>query len=180
MAKKTKTLGVNLPVPQNREDAVQALRDIGEANRQIARIEADMNDQMARLKAEAEKQATPLKEKVAAQTEGLKVWAEANRDALTAGGRTKTADLGTGKVSWRLRPPSVRITGADRVIEAIKKLGFSADFLRTKEEVNKEALLADPDRARMIAGVGIGTAGEDFIVEPFEADISAAVELARA
>lgn len=172
MAKKTKTLGVNLPVPQSRDDAAETLRMIGETNRQIARIEADMNDKIAKLKDEAEKRASPLKDQVVARTEGLKVWAEANRDALTNSGKTKTADLGTGKISWRLRPPSVRVTGTDRVIEAIKALGF-ASFLRTKEEINKEALLAAPDKARMIAGVSIGTEGEDFIAEPFEAELAA-------
>lgn len=171
MARKAKTLGVNLPVPQSRDEAAAAVKQIGLASREVARIEADMNDAIAGLKEQAEKTARPLKERVVALTEGLKVWAEANRDLLTASGKTKTADLGTGKIMWRLRPPSVRIVGMERVIEAIKTLGFAA-FLRTKEEVNKEALLADPDKARMIAGVSIGTAGEDFVVEPFEAEIS--------
>ena len=173
MARKSKTVGVNLPVPQSRDEAANAIRQIGVANREVARLEADMNDQIAALKASAEEAAAPLRQRVVALTEGVKVWAEANRDALTAGGKTKTADMGTGKIMWRLRPPSVRITGVDRVIEAIKTLGFKG-FLRTKEEVNKEALLADPDKARMIAGVSIGTQGEDFVVEPFEAEISGA------
>lgn len=171
MAKKTKTLGVNLPVPQTRDDAADWLRQIGEANRDVARIEADLNDELARLKETAEKKAAPLRETVKGLTEGLKFWAEANRDALTGGGKTKTADLGTGKVSWRLRPPSVRISGMDRVVAAIKQLGLTR-FLRVKEEVNKEALLADPETARGIAGVVIGSEGEDFIAEPFEAEIS--------
>lgn len=171
MAKKSKTLGVNLPVPQNRDEAAEALRLIGESNRNIARIEADMNDAMARLKEDAEKRAAPLRDVVTARTEGLKVWAEANRDKLTGGNKVKFADLGTGKISWRLRPASVRISKADQVIEAIKKLGFTA-FLRTKDEVNKEAMLADAAKARLISGVSIGSEGEDFIAEPFEAEIS--------
>lgn len=171
MAKKTKTFGINLPVPQTRDDAAETLRMIGETGRQVARIEADMNDKIVLIKDEAEKLAAPLKEQVTARTEGLKVWAEANRDALTNGNKTKTADLGTGKISWRSRPPSVRITGVDLVIETIKKLGFTV-FLRTKEEVNKEALLADPDKAKLVKGVAIGSEGEDFIAEPFEAEIS--------
>ena len=171
MAKKMKTMGVNLPVPQSRDDAAESLRQIGEAGRQIARIEADMNDQLARLKKDAEAAAAPLREQVAARTEGLKVWAEANRDGLTNGGKTKTADLGTGKVSWRLRPAAVRVSGVERVIEAIRALGFG-QFLREKTELNKEAMLADADKARLIAGVSIGSEGEDFIVEPFEAQLS--------
>lgn len=173
MARKAKTLGVNLPVPQSRDEAANAVREIGVANREVARLEADMNDAISALKAKAEEAAAPLRGRVAVLTEGLKVWAEANRDALTNGGKTKTADLGSGKVMWRLRPPSVRITGVDRCIEAIKSLGLTS-FLRVKEEVNKDALLADPDKARGIAGVSIGSEGEDFVVEPFEADISGA------
>ena len=173
MARKAKTLGVNQPVPQSRDEAAAAVAEIGVANREVARIEAAMNDEIATLKKAAEEQANPLKQRVATLTEGLKFWAEANRDVLTGGGKTKTADLGTGKVMWRLRPPSVRIAGMERVIDAIKTLGLHA-FLRTKEEVNKEALLADPDKARTIAGVTIGSEGEDFVVEPFEAEISGA------
>ncbi len=44
------------------------------------------------------------------------------------------------------------------VIEACKSLGLTA-FLRIKEEVNKEAMLADPDKARTIAGVTIKSGG---------------------
>lgn len=171
MAKKTKVIGANLPVPQSRDEAAEAIVAVGIAQREIARIEADMNDQLAVLKERAEQAAQPLRELVKGRTEGLKVWAEANRDALTGGGKVKFADLGTGKVSWRLRPASVRLSKVEQVIEAIKKLGFT-QFIRAKEEVNKEAMLADADRARLIAGVAIGTAGEDFIVEPFEASIS--------
>lgn len=173
MARKAKAFGVNLPVPQSRDEAADAVRRIGVANREIARIEADMNDKIAALKAAGEQASEPHKAAVVALTEGVKVWAEAHRDLLTGGGRTKTADLGTGKIMWRLRPPSVRISGTERVIEAIRLLGLSA-FLRVKEEVNKEALLADPDKARTIAGVFIGSEGEDFVVEPFEAAISGA------
>jgi phage host-nuclease inhibitor protein Gam len=41
-----------------------------------------------------------------------------------------------------------------------------------KEEVNKEALLAEPEIAGTVAGVSIGSPGEDFIVEPFEAELA--------
>lgn len=170
---KSKTLGVNLPVPQNRDDAAAAIRLIGERNREIARIEADMNDQMVVIKERAEALAQPLREDVTAATEGLKVWAEANRAALTNGGKTKTADLGTGKLCWRLRPAKVGIRGVDDVLESLKKLGLQR-FIRTKEEPNKEAMLDDPKTARTVAGVSIGSEGEDFIVEPFEAEISGA------
>ena len=169
---KSKMLGVNLPVPQNRDEAANAVRAIGSLSRQIARIEADMNDTITRQKEAAATKAAPLRDQINANTEGLKVWSEANRQSLTNGNKVKFFDLGTGKISWRLRPPSVRISNVERVIEAIKSLGFAA-FLRTKEEINKEALLADQDKARLIAGINIGSEGEDFLVEPFEVELEA-------
>lgn len=169
---KSKMLGVNLPVPQNRDEAANAVRAIGELSRQIARIEADMNDTISARKLLAAAKAAPLREQINAHTEGLKVWSEANRVSLTNGNKVKFFDLGTGKIFWRLRPPSVRISNVERVIEAIKSLGFST-FLRTTEEINKEALLADKDKARLVAGISIGSEGEDFLVEPFEVDLEA-------
>jgi len=169
---KTKTLGANLPVPQNRDEAARAVREIGDDRRRLARLEADMNDRIAALKQRYEEQAAPINERVEAATEGLKIWAEANRTALTGGDKTKTVDVGTGEIKWRLRPPSVRLKAIDDVIARLRELGLSR-FVRTKEEVNKDALLAEPEVARTVTGISIGTAGEDFIVEPFEAALSA-------
>jgi phage host-nuclease inhibitor protein Gam len=170
---KSKTLGANLPVPQNRDEAASSIRLIGDTSREIARIELALNDLISQAKEAAEAQAAPLKDVVKARTEGLKLWCEANRDALTGGGKTKTADLGTGKVSWRLRPAKVSLRGrAEEIIERLKSLGLQR-FVRTSEEVNKEAMLAERDAASAVNGVGIASEGEDFIVEPFEAELSA-------
>ena len=43
---------------------------------------------------------------------GIQTYCEAHRDELTSGGKTKTANLVTGEVSWRQRPPSVSIRSA--------------------------------------------------------------------
>jgi phage host-nuclease inhibitor protein Gam len=170
MPPKHKTMGANLPVPQSRDEAAQAVRVIGDLNRDVARIELALNDEIAAMKQAAELKADPLRERARAMTEGLKIWAEANREALT-GGKVKFADLGTGRISWRFRPASVRISKVEAVLDALRKLGLQR-FIRVKEEPNREAMLADPDAARGVAGVSIGSEGEDFIVEPFEAELA--------
>lgn len=174
MSIKTKTRAANLTVPQNRDEAAAAVRVIGELNRDIARITADMNDELAATKERFEKDAAPLRLRIETATEGLKMWAEANRTALTGGDKTKTVNLGTGEVKWRLRPPSVKIRGADAVINALRTLGLGR-FIRIKEDVDKEAMLREADVARTVPGVSIGTDGEDFVVEPFEAELTAQV-----
>lgn len=168
---KAKAIGANLPVPQNRDEAAETIRAIGDLGRTVARLEADMNDELAAVKERFEARAAPHREAIGEKTEGLKIWAEANRQALTGGDKTKSADLGTGILKWRQRPPSVRLSKVDQVIERIKALGLTR-FLRTKEEIDKEAMLKEPEAARMIGGVSIGSAGEDFVVEPFEAELS--------
>lgn len=169
-ATKTKTKGVNMPVPQSREEAQRFIREIGEANRQIARIEADMNDEIAATKERGELDAAPLYGRVRALTEGLRIWCDANREALTDGHKRKFADLGTGKVEWRNAPARVTIKGVETVLAALKTLGLHK-FIRTKEEIDKEAMQREADQARLVPGVTIGSEGENFSVEPFEAAI---------
>lgn len=169
---KAKTRAANLPVPQDRDEAAATVTAIGTLQRQKARLEADMNDELAAIKERFEKDVAPITEAIGEKTDGLAVWAEANRTKLTGGDKTKTVDLGTGVLRWRHRPPSVRLTKVEAVIESIKALGFAKKFLRTKVEVDKEAMLKEPEKARTITGVAIGSAGEEFTVEPFEAELS--------
>jgi len=150
------------PAPQNREEAASFIRRIGENNRAIARAEADMNDAIVKLKEAAEATAAPL----ADETKQL----AANRALLTDNGKRKHAELGTGRIEWRLAPPKVTIKGADAVLHAIKTLGLP--FVRIKEEIDKEAMLAEPEKARLVPGVSIGSGGETFSVEPFEAELT--------
>lgn len=169
---RTKTAAPAVPVPQSREEAARAVARIGEISRDIGILQADLDDEVSRAKERAEAMAEPLRQSMAALTEGLRVWAEANRQTLTDAGRVKFADLGTGKILWRFRPPKVSLRGADAVIETLRALGLGR-FIRVKEEVDKEALLREPDVARSVPGVTIGSDGEEFIVEPLTLELSA-------
>lgn len=165
-----KTKSHNIPVPQDDSEAREAIREIGDLNRSVLRIEAEMNDRIAGLQQEYGEKAAPLREAALAKIEGLRTFAEANRDRLT-GGKVKFYRFATGMISWRLRPAKVTIRGAEAVIETIKAAGLGQRFLRIKEEVNKEAMLEDRAAATAIRGVIIGSDGEDFIVEPFETEL---------
>lgn len=56
------------------------------------------------------------------------------------------------------------------MLESLRTLGL-VRFIRTKEEVNKEAMLNEPELAATVAGVTIKTGVEDFVITPFEQDI---------
>lgn len=153
--------------PADRTEAGAFLAEIGARQRDLVVIRAAQEEVVAAANSRAAAEAAPLEACIATLTRGLQLWAEANREALTEGGRTKTVALASGDVSWRLRPPSVRISNAAGVIAEAMRAGLEK-FLRTKTEVNKEAMLADQANALTLPGVSIGSAGEEFVVAPHE------------
>lgn len=165
-----KTPAAAVAVPQTRDQAAQAIAEIGALNRDLARITADMNDALAGIKDRYEQDAEPKRLRIAALTEGVQTWAEANRDSLTQGGKVKTAALTSGEILWRLRPASVRVTGADAVLDLLRRMGLGR-FIRSKDEVNKEAILNEPEAVAAVPGIAI-VQGEDFVVVPFETELA--------
>lgn len=166
MARKVKAPATAVTVPQSREQAAEFLRLIGEAQRVRQRIAADLNDALERLKAETERRARPVADEIAALAQGLETWAAANRDALTEGGKRKTAMLATGELRWRMTPPAVSLKGVKAVIAALRAAGLKR-FLREKVEIDKEAILKEPKAVAAIAGISIGQR-EEFVIVPNE------------
>ncbi|MFT4162829.1 host-nuclease inhibitor Gam family protein [Shinella sp.] len=158
-------------VPQSREDAVFAIGRIGTLRREIQQLRAQADDTIRLAGEKFEQASAELVAELTEHEQGVQVFCEARRLELTNDGKVKFHDFGTGRINWKLRPPRVSIRAVEAVIEACKKVGFP-QFVRVKEEVNKDAMLADPDKARLIAGVTISSAGEEFVIEPAELESS--------
>ncbi|ELO4806469.1 host-nuclease inhibitor Gam family protein [Escherichia coli] len=154
-------------VPQSRDAVVCDIRQIGDLQREAARLETEMNDAIAEITEKYASQIAPLKTSIETLSKGVQGWCEANRDELTNGGKVKTANLVTGDVSWRQRPPSVSIRGMDAVMETLERLGLQR-FIRTKQEINKEAILLEPKAVAGVAGITVKSGIEDFSIIPFE------------
>lgn len=164
--KKSKAVAVQIQVPQTREDVASAILRIGNLQREHVRVETAMNDELANIKATYEAQAEPMKSEIIALTEGVNIWCAANRDALTSSGKVKFHAFTTGEVRWRITPPKVMIKGVEMVLTAIKAAGLT-QFIRIKEEINKEAILQDDSVRHTISGISIQQT-EEFVVVPFE------------
>ena len=171
--KKLKSAALQVQAAQSKQDVTDNIRTIGDLQRDAARLQAEMNDKIAVIQAEYAPQIEPLTRRIEGLQNSVQAWCEANRDDLTAGGKIKTADFVTGKVSWRLRPTSCSVKGAEAVIELLKTQGLGR-FVRVKEEVNKEACLNEQDAVRGVAGISFVSGKEDFVIEPFEQELSAA------
>lgn len=154
-------------VPQNRDAVITDIKRIGDLQREASRLETEMNDAIAEITEKYASQIAPLKTSIETLSKGVQGWCEANRDELTSGGKVKTANLVTGDVSWRVRPPSVSIRGMDAVMETLERLGLQR-FIRTKQEINKEAILLEPKAVAGVAGITVKSGIEDFSIIPFE------------
>jgi phage host-nuclease inhibitor protein Gam len=154
-------------VPQNRDECAEMINQIGRISRQIAGTQAAMNDEIAAVTDRYTGMVTPQEAILKQLQEGVQAFCEANRLELTQNGKIKSAEFVTGTVQWRQRPPSVTLKGVETVIETLKNLKLSK-FIRTKEEVNKEAILLEPAKVKGISGITIKTGVEDFVITPFE------------
>lgn len=165
MAKKIKATATQ-KVCQNREQVAENIAKIGEKQRELLRLETEINDIVAQATNERKDKIDLLQLEIESLQMSVQIWCEANREKILKKG-LKTANLITGEVSWRLNPPSVRLYKSDVVLEKLKELGLT-QFIRSKDEINKDAILADPKSVADVKGITILSGVEEFIIKPFE------------
>ena len=153
--------------PQTKDDVAADIAKLGELQRELARATADMNDRIAVITKDCQPALEELQVRITTLQTGVQTWCEAHRSELTDGNKVKTVNLVTGEVNWRQRPPSVSVRGVEAVIDTLRRLGLGR-FIRAREELNKEAILNEPDQVRGVAGLSIVTGQEDFSIVPFE------------
>ncbi len=101
-------------------------------------------------------------------SESVRVWAEANPSEF---GAKKSLETSHAVIGWRSGMPTLKAMSGwtwDRVLEKLKRLG-RVEFIRTKEEVNKQGLL---DQRETLGTDGLRELGlrvvqdEPFFIEP--------------
>lgn len=162
-------------VPKSLDEAAQFLAQIGAEQRATEKIRLGLNAKVDELKTKAMADDEPHQTKVLQLVEGLFAFAEAHRDQLTDGGKRKTVEVPTGTFGWRMTPPAVKLRDVEAILESLKSLKLKR-FIRTKEEVDKEAMLKEPDVAKTVKGVSISQ-HEDFVAKPAELDVEIAIKV---
>lgn len=171
MATKRIKAAAQIWTAQSRDDVAAAIGEIGKKGREIDVLTASMNDEIAVVVEKYQPTIDALKKELPQLQSGVQAWCESHRAELTQSGKTKTVNMITGTVNWRIRPPSVSVRGSNTVIELLKSKGLGR-YIRTKEEINKDAVLSDPDGVRTIPGITVLSGIEDFVIEPFENEVS--------
>ncbi|MBR0681946.1 host-nuclease inhibitor protein Gam [Roseomonas eburnea] len=161
---RTKRRAEAVPAARDHEEANVFLARIGELQRAVLIEQTALAETIAKAKEAMGNAVAALNAEADRLTRGLQLWAEANRHALTDGGKRKSVSLAAGTISWRLAPPAVRVAQAVDVLQYLLERGME-EFLRRKVEIDKAAMLSMPERAAEIPGVTIASAGEEFVIE---------------
>lgn len=155
---------------QSKAEVMDNITEIGNKQREIARLEAEMNDKIAEITNSYKGNINALQLDVERLTHQAQIWCEANRNSLLDKG-LKTANLIVGEVSWRYRPAKVMLKKEDFIIEQLEQQGLT-QFIRVKKNVNKDAVLADRQAVQDIDGINIIDGVEDFVITPFEIEVA--------
>lgn len=169
MAKKSKKSApkrpkIVLPVPANEAAARKVAKRIVELLAEIGKVDADHDARNVALKAAHGDKVGPLHDELAASVRVFEEFAKRDAETLFPGDK-RSADWPEAVFGYRTHPAAIEIAkdaDEDAIVAALLK-GRKIKFLRRKTELNREALLDDPDGAKSIAGIEI-VQGESFFV----------------
>lgn len=141
------------------------IKSIGDNERKINKLNDKMNEELAKVAAKYAERITPLQAMNDELHQVVAMWCQAHKDELLTDGG-KTADLITGEVAWRAGKMSVVGKATPELIDRLERFGLHR-FIRVKKELDKTAILKEPNAIADIEGVGIKVGDEELIISPF-------------
>jgi phage host-nuclease inhibitor protein Gam len=159
-------------------DLSQAMGKLGELQRERESVIREYEDRISKLQAELAEKIDPLDREIKKISHSLKYFMDENKSSYITEDR-KTLKLETGDISYRKGKPSVKTRSSEKLItEILEKNGLlktrdafvkkcSSVFLRTKLELDKDAILANPMVAVKVTGVEIEDGIERFYLKPY-------------
>lgn len=174
--KKPETASIEPAVIESKVDLERAIKEIGDLQREKNELENKSNATIQTIQEALASSVGPLDDRIKALSVGIKLYCDANRKTLIADGK-KSADLLTGTIAYREKQPRVITKTTDKFVtklltqaglvetvdRLVKKLRIS--FLRIKIELDKDAVLAAPEKAKE-KGIEIENSIERFYVKP--------------
>lgn len=169
------------------KDTSASIALLGRLQRELARRSGKAEDRIAAITAQLAAQTDDLRQQIEQLQRGIRTWCEANRLGITKGGSTKTANLATGEVLWRLGQPSLAISDNDAALARLNAVGMQC-YIATKEAPDRSAMLQDIAAAKRstskddpesralvkrveqllaLPGIEYVAATETFVVKPF-------------
>lgn len=134
----------------------------------VGNKEAAMNKKLLEIQQAHEEATLAARTNIVAAEKEIEMFCLEHRDEFMI---VKTKPLNYGLVSFRLTTPKLNLLKGftwETALKLFKKLGMT-EFVRTKEELDKDAVKAKLTEPRDLAEVGLAiTQGETFYYEVFE------------
>lgn len=159
---------VRKPAPtrvRTQDQAAAVVGRIGAAQAQLGRLKAALDVAVAQANLAYETAAAPLRTAIAADTELLRGYFDANRASLLTGGK-KSVALSTGTIGVKKTTAKLVVADVDALLKRLEEDRKLRRFIRTKSEIDRAALLAEPKVAVTIDGVSIEGGEDAFFVKP--------------
>ncbi|KAA0578866.1 nuclease inhibitor protein [Azospirillum sp. B21] len=150
---------------RTQDQAAAVVGRIGAAQVQLVRLKASLEVAVAQANLAYETAAAPLRTAIAADTELLRGYFDANRSALLTGTK-KSVALPTGTMGMKKTTAKLVVADVDALLKRLEEDRKLRRFIRTKSEVDRAALLAEPKVAVTIPGVVIEGGDDAFFVKP--------------
>lgn len=164
----TKRIKVMVPVIKTREELERITGQITALKTFEAQTKAVMDQRITEIRSEYEGQLGDAAEEMETLVQSVRQWAEANQSEFAG---KKSLDLVHGVIGFRTGTPKLKTRKGwtwDKVLENLIPAG-RWDFIRTKKEVDKEAILAARDNMTPadLRNLGVDIVQEEsFYVEP--------------
>lgn len=178
--KRVKRPATKFKVPDSHSACNDAIFELGKLQRKREAIITDtknqieaMKEAMKALKNKVKDEIKPLDKQIKETSDGIHMFCEANRAKLTKNETIKYHQFDAGEVNWRYTPPAVTFKGTlAELLAEIQKMQLR-EFIRIKEEADRDAMLRNPELARTVEGVEI-TQREEFVITPNDTNIEEA------
>jgi phage host-nuclease inhibitor protein Gam len=157
-------------MPQSREELVEYLKELNQAVRKKEFILTKNQKKIEEIERKKAEEVGSYDEEIEEKAEGIYLYCQLKRAELTNNYKIKTVPLPGGTVLWRLNPPSVKVKNEGLAILELETKNL-LDFIRTKKEVDKEAVLKNPDKAAELKNVKVEKGDEVFVIKPAEVKI---------
>jgi len=161
------------PSSLSRDQIESIVSDIASLKNNQRIITANMDEEIQRSRDCYEPSLARIADDLKQKTALVQAWAETNPAEF---GKRKSIEFGSGIIGFRTGTPTLKLLIKwkwDMVLQALKAIPWGRDFVRTKEEIDKESLireasiaggrLCEPDLRH--AGIQL-VQDESFYVEP--------------
>jgi phage host-nuclease inhibitor protein Gam len=141
---KTMRIKVSLPMIKSREEAEGVMTELATAANEQRLITAERDALVLTINDRFEADLGECAEILTEKTDALRAWAEANPDVFPKD--CKSLKLTSGTLGFRTGMPKLALLSRafnwDKVLALFRASGWGRAFIRTKEEVDKDGILA--------------------------------------